>query len=31
MTCGGHTDGFKQNADIAVRPSIYLSLDAIKK
>ena len=31
MTCGGHTDGIKTNDTIAVRPSIYLSLDAISK
>ena len=31
MTCGGHTDGIKNNNRIAVRPCIYLSLDAITK
>ena len=31
MTCGGHTDGYKNNDVLAVRPSIYLSLDAIIK
>jgi len=31
MTCGGHTDGYKNNDVLAVRPSIYLSLDAINK
>ena len=31
MTCGGHKDGYKTNTVLAVRPSIYLSLDAISK
>ena len=31
MTCGGHTDGIKNNNRIAVRPCVYLDLSVLSK